>query len=161
MTDPIALRTVTAQDLPWIVERHRALYAATDGFDDSFGTLVASILDDWFPTHDPRTERGFVAEGGGRRLGTIFCVRLDPETAKLRLFLIEPEARGQGLGQRMLDHCMEFARAAGYHRMTLWTHESHAAACALYRKTGFTLVFSAPAHSFGQDLVEQHWQITL
>jgi GNAT superfamily N-acetyltransferase len=161
MTDPPAFRPVTADDLPWIVARHRALYAATDGFDDSFGTLVAQILDDWFPTHDPRTERGFVVEGAGRRLGTIFCVRLDAETAKLRLFLIEPEARGQGLGQRMLDRCMAFARDAGYRRMTLWTHESHAAACALYRKAGFTLVSSVPVHSFGQPLVEQHWQIAL
>ncbi len=111
--------------------------------------------------HDPSREAGILAERAGQRLGTVFCVRLDDETAKLRLFLLEPAARGMGLGRRMLDRCLAFARASGYRRMTLWTHESHEAACALYRAAGFALVSSKPVHSFGQDLVEQHWCVEL
>ncbi len=126
-----------------------------------FGPLVRGILDDWFPRHDPARETGILARRGAERLGTIFCVRLDDETAKLRLFLIEPRARGLGLGREMLARCLGFAREAGYRRMTLWTHESHAAACALYRAAGFALISSTPVHSFGQDLVEQHWEIAL
>lgn len=161
MTEDIVFRPVAAHDLDWIVERHATLYAQEAGFDDTFGPLVRGILDDWFPHHDPARETGILAERGTERLGTIFCVRLDDATAKLRLFLIEPQARGLGLGRAMLARCLDFARDAGYRRMTLWTHESHAAACALYRAAGFALVTSTPVHSFGQDLVEQHWEIAL
>jgi GNAT superfamily N-acetyltransferase len=161
MPDDIAIRTVTRDDIPWIVERHAALYAQADGFDASFGQLVRQILDDWFPRHDPARERGFLALSGGQRIGTIFCVRLDDRTAKLRLFLLEPVARGRGLGRLLLAECMGFARVAGYTRMTLWTHESHTAACRLYRATGFACISSTPVRSFGRDLVEQHWQIDL
>ncbi len=146
----------TAADAPWIVERHDHLYARDEGFDESFGRLVARILGDFFDRHDPWCERGWVAETD-RRVGCIFCVRLDAETAKLRLFLLEPEMRGFGLGGRLLDTCMTFARASGYRCLTLWTHESHHDACRLYAATGFCCVASRPVHSFGQDLVEQTW----
>jgi GNAT superfamily N-acetyltransferase len=159
--DEITFRSVGIGDVDWIVQRHAALYAQTDGFDETFGPLVRAILDDWFPRHDPARETGILALRGAEPLGTIFCVRLDDDTAKLRLFLLEPQARGLGLGRRMLARCLDFARAAGYRRMTLWTHESHEAACALYRASGFALVTSTPVHSFGQDLVEQHWEIAL
>jgi GNAT superfamily N-acetyltransferase len=159
--DQVSFRSVTADDLDWIVQRHANLYAQEAAFDDSFGQLVRGILDDWFPHHDPARETGILAERGGQRLGTVFCVRLDDETAKLRLFLLEPAARGMGLGRRMLGRCLAFARAAGYRRMTLWTHESHEAACALYRAAGFALVSSEPVNSFGQDLVAQHWAVEL
>jgi GNAT superfamily N-acetyltransferase len=92
-------------------------------------------------------------------LGSIFCVQSgEPGIAKLRLFLLEPEARGRGLGQRLLDACLGFAADRGYRRMRLWTHESHRAACALYVKNGFDCVASRPVRSFGQDLVEQTWE---
>ena len=106
-------------------------------------------------------EAGWIASSGGTRLGSIFCVSAGPDTAKLRLFLLTPDARGNGLGKRMLTACMEFARARGYRDMVLWTHESHRAACALYRAFGWQLVESKPARSFGVDVVEQSWAFTL
>ena len=140
---------------------HRTLYAESDGFDASFGELVDSILTDFETLHNPDCERGWVAERAGVPLGSIFCVLKDRTTAKLRLFLLTPEARGLGLGRHMLDACMTFARQSGYKRMELWTHESHAAACALYRKAGWECTESKPVHSFGVDLVEQAWEVTL
>jgi GNAT superfamily N-acetyltransferase len=145
-------------DAGWLVMRHAELYAEEEGFDATFEPLVARILADFLEGHDPSRERGWIARAGGRRLGSVFCVQ-GPEagTAKLRLFLLEPDARGTGLGRRLLDTCLDFARAAGYGRMTLWTHESHRAACALYAKAGFTCTRSEPVRSFGVDLVEQEW----
>ncbi|MCE8532149.1 GNAT family N-acetyltransferase [Ruegeria pomeroyi] len=159
--DTITLRPFRPEDAPWLVERHGTLYAQDEGFDDSFAPLVARIVDDFIANHDPDREQGWIAEADGQRLGSIFCVRLDETTAKLRLFLLVPEARGQGLGRRLIDTCMGFARDKGYVQMQLWTHESHRAACALYAATGWQLVDSKPVHSFGVDLVEQSWKITL
>ncbi len=160
MTDA-SLRPFNASDVPWLVARHAALYTQADGFDASFGPLVAEILQDFSANHDPSFEAGWILTQGSRRCGSIFCVRLDATTAKLRLFLIEPDLRGQGLGRRMLAHCMGFARHAGYARMQLWTHESHRAACALYAATGWTLVRAENVLSFGCDLIEQSWKIDL
>ena len=154
-------RLFTPSDAPWLAARHGAIYAEYDGFDETFGPLVAGILADFIADHDPTREAGWIAEVEGRPMGSIFCVQLDDQTAKLRLFLLEPQMRGQGLGQRMLTHCMDFARAAGYRRMELWTHESHKAACALYAANGWRLTASKPVHSFGRDLVEQSWKIDL
>ncbi len=109
----------------------------------------------------PAREQGFLAIQGGRRVGSVFCVRAGDDLAKLRLFLLEPDMRGSGLGRRMLGECLGFARRAGYARMTLGTHESHRAACALYRATGFACVSSRPVTAYGQALVEQHWEIAL
>ena len=156
MTD-VTLRRFRADDTDWLVEQHGTQYARAEGFDDSFGPLVRSILDGFNAQHDPTCERGWIATSQGRRLGSIFCVRQDGVTAKLRLFLLVPEARGQGVGRQLLSQCMRFARDAGYEGMQLWTHESHRAACALYARTGWTLSASRPVHSFGQDLVEQTW----
>ncbi|MEL7132853.1 MAG: GNAT family N-acetyltransferase [Pseudomonadota bacterium] len=154
---PATLRLFRSDDTDWLVDQHDRLYARDDGFDDTFGPLVRSILDAFVAEHDPVSERGWIAEAEGRRLGSIFCVRHDAVTAKLRLFLLVPEARGWGIGQMLLDQCMGFARDAGYGGMTLWTHESHRAACALYARTGWAMVASKPVRSFGQDLVEQTW----
>jgi GNAT superfamily N-acetyltransferase len=153
------IRPFRPDDTAWLVERHGTLYARDEGFDDTFAPLVASILDGFVADHDPTCEAGWIAEAGGARLGSIFCVRLDQHTAKLRLFLLVPEARGQGLGQRLLETCMSYARNRGYRGMQLWTHESHRAACALYARNGWQLVAARPVHSFGQDLVEQSWEI--
>ncbi len=157
----IVLRRFEAGDADWLTERHAELYARDEGFDDTFGPLVAGILADFLAEHVPARERGWIAARGEERLGSIFCVRKDEETAKLRLFLLVPEARGLGLGRRLLDACMGFAREAGYARMVLWTHESHRAACALYARTGWRLTASEPVHSFGVDLVEQTWEVDL
>lgn len=157
----VTIRRFEAADAPWLVDQHAVLYSRDEGFDDTFGPLVASILEAFVAGHDPDRERGWIAEQDGNRLGSIFCVGLTETTAKLRLFLLTPDARGKGLGKRLLRQCMDFARAAGYHDMQLWTHESHKAACALYAASGWALVSSKPVHSFGVDLVEQSWRIDL
>jgi GNAT superfamily N-acetyltransferase len=155
----VTLRDLEIGDAGWLIERHAILYAREAGFDATFEALVAEILAAYIRTRDPATERAFIAVEDGRRLGSVFCVRSgEPGTAKL---LLEPHARGRGLGQRLLDACLGFAREAGYVRLRLWTHESHRAACALYARNGFRLTDSRPVHSFGQDLVEQTWEITL
>lgn len=156
MTD-VRIRPFASGDRDWLVHLHSALYARDEGFDASFGVLVGDILDAFLAGHDPDCEAGWIAQRGAERLGSIFCVRLDAETAKLRLFLLVPEARGAGLGHRLLTTCMDFARSRGYAGMSLWTHESHAAACALYRRAGWALLSFKPVHSFGRDLVEQNW----
>lgn len=161
MQTEITLRRFAANDAAWSVAQHRALYAKDEGFDDSFGDLVDQIISDFLTDHNPARERGWIAESDGRPLGHIFCVSLDDTTAKLRLFLLVPEARGRGLGKLLLQTCMDFAKASGYCKMQLWTHESHEAACALYRKFGWQLVNAKPVHSFGVDLVEQSWEIEL
>jgi GNAT superfamily N-acetyltransferase len=158
----VTLRDLRPGDAGWLIQRHAELYAADEGFDATFEALVAEILAAFIRGHDPATERAFIAEAGGRRLGSVFCVQSgEPGVAKLRLFLLEPEARGVGLGRRLLDACLGFARERGYSRMVLWTHESHRAACALYRKAGFRCTRSEPVRSFGVDLVEQAWEIDL
>nr|WP_253913304.1 GNAT family N-acetyltransferase [Pseudoruegeria sp. HB172150] len=151
------LRDLSHGDIGWLVMRHGELYARDEGFDSTFEALVAEILADFLRNRDPELERGWIAASGDERLGSIFCVRQDNETAKLRLFLLEPHARGLGLGKRMLEACMAFAKERGYRRMVLWTHESHEAACALYQRAGWRLLRSEPKVSFGQDVVEQHF----
>jgi GNAT superfamily N-acetyltransferase len=159
--EKIDLRRFEATDRDWLVAAHADHYAREEGFDATFGMLVAEILDGFLAEHDPARERGWIAWRGERRLGSIFCVALSPEVAKLRLFLLMPEARGQGLGRRLLETCMGFARERGYREMQLWTHESHRAAGALYARAGWDLVESAPVTSFGKPNVEQTWRITL
>ncbi len=157
----IILDTLKIGDAGWLIQQHAELYAAEEGFDHSFEPLVAEILADFIRHHDPTCERAWIARRGTQRLGSIFCVRLDETTAKLRLFLLVPEARGTGLGKRLLSQCIDYARATGYRQMQLWTHESHRSACALYQSHGFELVDSHPVHSFGVDLIEQTWRLTL
>ena len=155
----VEIRAYQPEDRDWLVERHGTLYVEAEGFDATFGPLVGSILDAFARKHDPTCEAGWIAEQAGLRLGSIFCVRHSDTRAKLRLFLLVPEARGKGLGHRLLQVCMGFAQETGYAGMTLWTHESHAAACALYRATGWRLTRSEPVHSFGVDLIEQTYEI--
>ena len=155
------IRRFEPADAPWVSAQHSLLYAQDEGFDASFGDLVARILRDFVDGHNPMREQGWIAEVDGHPIGSIFCVSIGAYTAKLRLFLLTPDARGQGLGQRLLDTCMDFARQVGYSEMVLWTHESHRAACALYAANGWELVDSTPVRSFGVDLIEQTWRIDL
>ncbi|MEM9436686.1 MAG: GNAT family N-acetyltransferase [Pseudomonadota bacterium] len=158
----VVLRPFAADDLTWLVEEHAKAYRQAEGFDESFGPLVASILKSFLATHKPEREAGWIAVRGEARLGSIFCVEEGrPGVAKLRLFYLVSFARGLGLGQRLLDTCLNFAREAGYREIALWTHESHRAACWLYRKNNFALLDSRPVHSFGVDLVEQSWSRAL
>lgn len=160
--DSVVLRELEVGDIGWLIQRHAELYSRNDGFDATFEVLVAEILVSFARNHDPETERAWIATDGQRRLGSIFCVQSgEPGVAKLRLFLMEPEARGLGLGQRLLEACVSYARERGYRRLRLWTHESHRAACVLYQRNGFSCVASKPVHSFGQDLEEQTWELDL
>jgi GNAT superfamily N-acetyltransferase len=152
------IRLFDAGDRDRLIDQHQRLYAASDGFDDSFGALVGEIIDGFLAGADASQEAGWVAEEQGTRLGTIFCFREGHAMARLRLFFLVPEARGKGLGRRLLCHCMGFAEARGYRGMCLWTHESHRAAGALYRATGWTLTAAHQTRSFGQQVVEQHWE---
>lgn len=162
LLDPPApvIRPIGPGDPGWIIGAHGALYARDEGYDQTFEALVARIMADFLDRADT-DEASWIAEGGGQRLGTISCMREDADTARLRLFLLLPEARGQGLGQRLHDTCTGFARARGYRRMVLWTHESHRAACALYAKNGWRLVRSVAAQAYGTDVVDQDWEIAL
>lgn len=163
--DNIALRSFTPADADWVISRHGALYAADEGYDDSFRQLVADIVAGFLSAHDPACERGWIAERqtaqGPERLGSIFVVREAEDVAKLRLVLLEPKARGTGLARHMLDQAMGFARDAGYGQMRLWTHESHVAAGKLYARAGFQLVSAQPTWAFGQAVVDQIWQCKL
>lgn len=152
------LRDLEPGDAGWITMRHAELYARDEGYDLSFEALVAEILAGFLRNRDPARERGWIAVRGGQRLGSIFCVRETDDVAKLRLFLVEPGERGTGLAQRLLDTCLGFARASGYARMRLWTHESHRAAGRIYARNGFHLVQSTPNREFGCDVVDQIWE---
>ena len=150
--EDVNLRDMANTDLDWLVERHRVLYAQSDGFDESFGVLVEKILRDFLATRDPAHDRAWIAEADGRRLGSIFCVRTeDPGVAQLRLLFLELEARGLGLGQRLLEECIEFARNSGNHTLRLWTHETHRSAIRLYERNGFELTTAEPTRPPGKE----------
>ena len=159
MTDNIILRDLESGDAGWIIQQHGELYARDEGFDMSFEALVAEIMADFIRRRYPARDRAFIAARGDERLSCIFCVGKDELTAKLRLFLVVQEARGHGLGHRLIAACMDWAKAQGFARMELWTHESHEAACALYAAHGWHLVRSEAVKSFGVQLVEQSWEI--
>ncbi len=156
--EPVHLRPFSPADADWVISRHGAIYAAEEGFDARFEALVADIVAAFVARHDPVREAGWIAEREDRRVGSIFVVIEDAKTAKLRLVLLEPDQRGTGLAQRMLETAMDFARAAGFTRMRLWTHESHIAAGRLYARNGFRCTQSEVKQSFGQDVVSQIWE---
>jgi DNA-binding MarR family transcriptional regulator/GNAT superfamily N-acetyltransferase len=157
----IAVRDAHNGDYGWMVERHGVLYADEFGWDESFEGLVAEIVGAFARSHDPGRERALVAELDGRRAGCVLCVREDDETARLRTLLVEPWARGHGLGARLVDECIAFARHAGYVRMVLWTNDVLVAARRIYERAGFTLVDEGPHRAFGHELVEQTWTLGL
>lgn len=162
--EDVTLREPGPGDLGWIVERNAALYAAEYGFDATYEGLVARIVADYAGDHDPRLERTWIAELDGRRVGCVMCVRDaedPPGAARLRLLLVEPDARGLGIGNRLVRSCVDFAREVGYREMLLWTNDCLASARRIYQHHGFTLVTENPHHSFGVDLVGQDWRLDL
>jgi DNA-binding MarR family transcriptional regulator/GNAT superfamily N-acetyltransferase len=157
----VSLRTHRPGDMGWVVERHGALYFREHGWNEEFEALVAGITAEFISKLDPARERCWIAEAHGRRLGCIFLVAGETATARLRLLLVEPEARGLGLGRTLVSECVRFARAAGYERIVLWTQENLAAARALYQQAGFTRTARESHHSFGHDLVGETWELEL
>ena len=148
-------------DLGWVVMAHGELYAAEFGWSTEFEALVAKIVADYAGGRDPEREVAWIAEAGGRRVGCVFVVAKDADTAQLRILLVDPAARGHHLGQRLVDECVTFARRAGYRRMVLWTNHPLAAARHIYLAAGFSLVGEEPHHSFGVDLTGQYYELDL
>jgi GNAT superfamily N-acetyltransferase len=154
------IRPFSADDAAWLVSVHETHYREGEGFDDTFAPLVADIIAEFLAQDDQIAQAGWVARDDTHRLGSIFCVRNDAATAKLRLFFVVEQARGRGVAQALLDQCLGFSKDQGYAGLTLWTHESHRAAGAIYARNGLQRVTAKPVHSFGVDLIEETWEIT-
>ncbi len=158
---PYILRPHQPGDIGWIAHRQGLLYAQEYGWDETFEALVAEIAAAFVKTYDPKRERCWIAERENEIVGSVFLVRQSDEIAKLRLLYVEPSARGLGIGRRLVDECIGFARAKGYKTLTLWTNDVHVSALNIYKAAGFRLVKEEEHHSFGKDLVGQNWDLDL
>jgi DNA-binding MarR family transcriptional regulator/GNAT superfamily N-acetyltransferase len=160
-SEPYSLRSPRAGELGWVVQRHGAIYAQEYGWDVAFEGLVAGIVAHFVEHFDPARERCWIAELDGEPVGSVFVVQGSESYAKLRLLLVEPRARGLGIGRRLVNECIQFARAAGYRELKLWTNSCLLAARAIYQQAGFRLTESEQHHSFGHDLVGETWELRL
>jgi DNA-binding MarR family transcriptional regulator/GNAT superfamily N-acetyltransferase len=157
----ITLRAHRAGDMGWVVERHGVLYEREYGWGGLFEALVADIVAKFLRDFDSKREHCWIAERDGQRVGSVFIVKEDRNTAKLRLLLIEPEARGEGLGKRLVQQCIDFSPRAGYRKLVLWTHDNLTAARAIYQKLGFRLVKTEAHRQFGVPVVGEYWELVL
>jgi len=155
------LRSPTFGDFGWIVSRHAELYAQEYGWSEPFEGLCAGIVADFANKNDPNRERCWIAEMNGENVGCVMLVKDNDEVARVRLLLVDPKARGLGLGARLVEECVNFAREAGYKRVTLWTHSVLTAARHIYEKAGFTLTSSEKRHTWGKDVVAEYWDLDL
>ena len=155
------LRDPAPGDIGWVVQQHGEIYAREYGWDSSFEALVAQIAGEFLLKFQPEWERCWIAELHGERMGSIFVVRKSASVAQLRLLILSPAARGLGLGGKLVDECIAFARRKGYKKMVLWTNSDLVAARAIYAKRGFQLVKSEPHESYGKQLVGETWEMKL
>jgi GNAT superfamily N-acetyltransferase len=160
-TEPTIRKLDRPGDLGWVVMAHGEIYAREFGWDASFEALVARIVADYAERHDPSREAAWIAELDGRRLGCVFCVAAEGAAASLRILLVDPAARGRGLGTRLVDECVAFARQAGYLKLQLWTNHPLTAARQVYESRGFRLTATQAHHSFGVDLIGQTYELDL
>ena len=145
------LRPHQPGDIGWAVQKHGEFYAREYGFDESFEALAAEIGAKFLKEFDPKKERAWIAEKDGENVGCVFLIRQSDEVAKLRMLLVDPKARGLGIGKRLVEECIRFARDRGYKKITLWTNDILATACHIYRETGFKMVAEERHHSFGHE----------
>jgi DNA-binding MarR family transcriptional regulator/N-acetylglutamate synthase-like GNAT family acetyltransferase len=155
------LRPPRPGDMGWVVHRHAVLYAQEYGWDQRFEAMVAGVVAKIIERCHPERERGWIAEKDGEAVGSVFLVRQSARVAQLRLLLVEPKARGLGIGARLVEECVRFARFAGYEKITLWTHSILVAARRIYQKAGFRLVARERHRSFGHDLLGETWERAL
>lgn len=159
--NPFFIRSHQPGDMGWVTHRHGVLYAQEYHWDERFEALVAQIVADFITHYKSERERCWIAERDGEIVGSVFVVQGSMSIAKLRLLLVEPEARGLGLGTRLVEECIRFARRCGYQKLTLWTNSVLLEARHIYKKTGFQLIAEDAHHSFGQDLIGETWELPL